>query len=180
MLQRFKRVLGTGRSPYTVSQQIVRGVFVVFFISVFFMVGTLYGYQWGTGTFPFGSQGQVALPPDIALNHTAAEVFEFVEADLTDIKEYGEGFNCVEFALLMAREAHWAGIPAEVVKIDFTDGGTSHMILGFPTINGWVFVDAQSDLVLSPRVGAQMGGRTISGLFLLTIDWVSMGGADGS
>ena len=173
MLQSFKNLFGVGRSPYTVGQQITRGILMIFVVIMLFMVCTVYGYQWGTGTFPFGSTGQIALPPEMALNTTAAEVLEFVEADPTDIQEYGEGFNCVEFALLTAREAHWAGIPAEVVKVDFSDG-FSHMILGYPTIDGWLFVDAQSDVVMQPRVGSELGGRTITGLYLLGITWTPL------
>jgi hypothetical protein len=95
-------------------------------------------------------------------------VDDFVEADETHLEEYDVGFNCVEYALLAARNAHWQGIAATVVRLVFEDG-TGHMIIGFPTEDvGWRFLQVEGSVWVYPRVGGMFMDKEIVGLYYLS------------
>ena len=131
-------------------------------------MGWIAGYQEGSGTMPFGPQGESIIPPGIERT-SAAKVVEFVEADETNLIEYGVGFSCEQFSLLTAGNAEWEGIPAYVVRIDFENEEISHMIVGFPTEDeNWKFLDPQGDIWVKPRVGGMFLDKKITGLFYLS------------
>ena len=128
--------------------------------------GYIYGYTEGTGTPPFGPEMVAILPSDIQLTDSA-KVVEFVEDDRTNLEKYDVGFNCVEYTFLVARNAHWKGISATPVRLDFGDG-SSHMILGFPTVDaGWMFLQVEGKVWISPRVGGMFLNERITGIFYL-------------
>jgi hypothetical protein len=136
-------------------------------------LGILGGYHWATGELPF-VRHQVILPPVTQTNVTSSQVSTFLSTDNTSLQEYREGFNCVESALMAARNAVWDGIPAEVVRLVFVDN-TSHMMLVFPTNDsGWIFVEPQTDSIVYPQVGTIYMGSKVSELDLLNLSWVSM------
>ena len=145
---------------------------VLSLVSLMFLcgfVGGVVGYSQGTGTLPFVSVESTL--PEVFGNSSLADIQEFVESDETNLREYDTGFNCVEYAILMARQAHWEGIPAESIRLTFSDG-SAHIILAFPTTDaGWIFIDPGTDTVIKPRVGGQIGGRTIQAVDILVCDW---------
>lgn len=134
------------------------------------VMGSAFGYYKATGQMPF--QGSASVLPEITGNVTTSEqISEFLVIDSTNEIEYGEGFNCVESAILAARNAHWDGLPAEVVRLVFTDE-SSHMMLVFPTSDsGWIYVEPQTDSEVSPRVGGMYNGKVISSIDILRIEW---------
>jgi len=134
--------------------------------------GWTMGFVSATGTLPFVTEEQSVLPEPIAPVVSTVELEEFIKDDETNLQEYDVGFNCVEYAFLLARNAHWAGMPAEVIKVEFTNG-EEHMILAFPTTDkGWQFIDPKSELFVKPRIGGMMGDLEISGLYILQAEWV--------
>ena len=147
---------------------------LVLIVLVAFMSGFLgysYGFYTGTGIPPF-THSEAILLPEVNINVTAQQVSNFVAADDTTLNKYDIGFNCVEYALLLARNAAWAGIPAEVVKVDL-EGNTDHIILAFPTEDkGWLFIDPATSIQLNPRVGGMLGDKKIVGLYILRAEWV--------
>jgi len=146
----------------TVANMIVLSFMI--YISLF--VGYNVGYYQGTGTMPFGPKSESVTPPELEAS-TSEEVEEFVVLDETELEKYDVGFNCVEFALLQARNAHWKGIPATVVRIDF-ESGASHWILGFPTVDaGWKFFEPQMNDWIYPRVGGMFTDKKIVGVYYL-------------
>lgn len=148
-------------------------VFLVLFLMVSCsFIGYGSGYYKGTGTMPFMPSQASTLPVEAISNVTSNQITEFIEADDTNLAEYGVGFNCVESALLLARSAHWEGIPAEVVRVDFA-GGPGHLLLAFAAKNdGWLFVDPQTEAFVIPRVGGELAGKRITGLFILVGEWI--------
>jgi len=136
-------------------------------------LGILCGYHWATGELPF-TKHEVILPPVTQSNVTSSQVSDFLSTDNTSLQEYREGFNCVESALMAARNAVWKGISAEVVRLEFTNG-LSHMMLVFPTNDsGWVFVEPQTDGIVYPGVGSSYEGMSISEIDILNMSWVPL------
>lgn len=140
-------------------------VLAVLFAGMF--AGYVRGYVVGTGTYPFVSETRSVVPPDVSMAQSS-EVDTFVAEDKTSLEQYDVGFNCVEFALLAARNAQWKGIAATVVRLDFSDG-TGHMILGFPTEDaGWRFLQVEGGEWVYPHVGGMFGGEKIAGIYYLS------------
>lgn len=134
-------------------------------------LGAVFGYYQGTGELPFLQP--VAILPEVTNSTTTlVDVKGFLERDKTSEIDYGDNFNCVEFALLVARNAHWSGLPADPARLLFQDG-SSHMILVFPTKDeGWIFVDPQNDLVIHPRIGSIYSGKRIVEIDTLRCRWI--------
>lgn len=149
----------------------IRYKIVTTFVGIVMIVGSTFlgyslGYFEGTGLIPFIPEAKAELPPEMKAT-TVKEVDNFLETNDVSMDEYDIGFNCVEFTLLQARNAHWEGIPAAVVRINLT-GETNHMIIGFPIKDtGWLFVEPQENLVVKPRVGGDWLGEKITGLYYL-------------
>jgi len=136
-------------------------------------LGILGGYHWATGELPFVKH-QGILPPVTGNTSSLEQVQSFLSTDNTSLQVYREGFNCVESALMAARNAVWKGIPAEVVRLVFVDN-TSHMILVFPTNDsGWLFVEPQTDSIVYPQIGTVYSGSKVSEIDLLNLSWVPM------
>ena len=149
--------------------RILNTVMIMLFICILTINGAVYGYFWGTGTLPTftGDTTQTLLPPEVPVSTTPEEVMAFIEDDDTNLNRYEIGFNCVEYAFLMAREAHWQGMPASVIEIAFGED-TGHLILGFPTADGdWILVNPQTDSIIKPRIGGMLGGKMVTGINIL-------------
>jgi len=155
-----------GGKNLTRRQKIVQLISMAMLLYSGVFVGYVYGYVEGTGTMPFGPKGESIVPPELTKT-TSNKVVEFVKNDMTDLEQYRHGFNCVEFALLAARNAWWEGVPSVPVRIDF-EGGGSHLILGFPTEDkGWMMLNPEGDLFIKPRVGGKFLDKRIMGIFYL-------------
>ena len=131
------------------------------------LTGYIYGYENGTGTFPFAGDTKSIIPPGVdAVSSDTVDTF--VADDDTHLEEYDVGFNCVEYAFLVARNARWQGISAAVVRLVFADG-TAHMIIGFPTEDvGWRFLQIEGSTWIYPRVGGMFADKEIVGLYYLS------------
>jgi hypothetical protein len=153
--------------PFRQRASLVVVLLVLAFISGYLGYGL--GYFKATGTLP-NAPSEIVLPV-VNSGLQSTEVFDFVTKDTTNSLKYQEGFNCVEFGLLLARNAHWDGIPAEVIKVDF--GDASHMILGFPTEDrGWIFVDPATDAFVYPRIGGEFAGGIVTNIWILRTEWI--------
>lgn len=134
------------------------------------------GFAKASGTDPFSKVTVIQSPSNIE-TVSSKKVDEFVRTDGASIEKYDVGFNCVEFALLAARNAHWKEISATVVQIDFEDG-SAHWVIGFPTTDeGWKFMDPQSDLFITPRAGGYFVDKKIIKLsYLSDFVWIPLMG----
>ena len=138
------------------------------------LLGGVSGYYAGTGELPpiFSSKPVAILPPMPNTSTTLVDVGHFLEEDATSDKVYEEGFNCVEYALLVARNAQWFGLAAEACSIVYEDG-SRHMIVMFPTEdNGWTFIEPQSDKVITPVPGSMYNGNRVLRIDRLDMQWV--------
>ncbi len=154
-------------------QKIIQIVSMVLLLYSGGVMGYIFGYTDGTGMNPFSfTTAQSVRPAAIDGPLTTIEVVkEFMESDKTDLRQYGEGFNSAEFGLLLARNAHWQGVPAQLVRLDFADGVTAHMVLAFPTSDaGWVFIEPQSDDVIYPWIGGHWLDKRIVAMWLFDPD----------
>ena len=154
--------------------RIVLGLLLATMLFVISYTSFLLGYHEASGSFPF--VGQVAVMPPVAVAQTFEDVSDFIVDDITSEYQYGEGMNCVDYALMMARNAQWRGLSAEVVKIDYEDG-TAHAMIMFATEDqGIVFVEPQNDKVIDVLwPGQKYQGQTIVGVYVMGLKWVPLG-----
>ena len=158
------RLLG---KPTKVRVVVLAGLVILMVCSGF--MGGLAGYYLGTGEYPWMTSVAI-LPAGVEPETTLIDIGHFLEGEpIADIP-YGYGYNCVEDALLLARNANWQGLPAEPARLMFEDG-TGHLVLIFPTEDGWVFVDAQKMEVINPVVGGVYFGRRITSIERLVFVW---------
>lgn len=147
---------------------------ILFLITVIVsgLIGGVGGYNFATGgELPF-IQTQSILPPGQVEDYTAEDVETFVKSDDTNLSKYDVGFNCIEYALLLARNAHWKGIPAEVISLRYGDN-TGHIILAFATGDkGWVFIEPRTDEQVYPDVGKIYEGKRITEMLALRSIWI--------
>lgn len=102
------------------------------------------GYYKGTGTSYMSGQ-LIVLPADQMVLTDSGNVTALIRENMPNPNKYGEGYNCVEYALELSRIAEWKGIPSEIVRIDFEDSNISHLVVAFPTSDkGWIFLDWKS------------------------------------
>jgi hypothetical protein len=140
------------------------------------MMGCLGGLLWATeSTLPrwlMGStESPLVVPTDTEIQ-TYDQIVTFLKEDETEDREYGEGFNCVEFSLLVARNAEWEGISCDVFRISFVGTDVGHAIVGFPTTDReWIFVEPQDDLVINPVPGTYYEGKKIQSVEQLVMNW---------
>ena len=136
-------------------------------------VGFTAGFYYGTGTVPTLYSSDAVMVPQIAVETTAQEVSDTV-APMRD-KEYGEGYNCVDFAWEAMRLLQWQGIRAAIVRIAL-DPGPDHAVLLVPTEDrGWIFVEPQTGQEVKLRVGGKWAGlQTITGLYVMHMEWKSL------
>lgn len=149
---------------------------VVSLFVVITMVSTFLGYLLGvwqiTGTSPFSlEKSRSILPPADPTEVTIEQVEEYLDVSKPEYTAYGEGFNCVESAILAARDASWAGMLVEIFRLVGTDS-IDHMIIGFPTAEGaWIFVEPQTGSVVDIQVGKYYMGEEITEIYVLRLDW---------
>ena len=168
----------SGNKNLTKGQKIFTGITMLMLLYAGGFMGYIYGYQDGTGMFPFGPTDAKSVRPAMMESPLTDlnTVKEFIKSDETDLRQYGVGFNSAEFGLLLARNAHWQGVPAQLVRLDFVDSETSHMVLAFPTTDaGWVFIEPQSDDMIYPRIGGHWLNKKIEAMWLFDPNraWVS-------
>jgi len=132
------------------------------------LIGWGYGIYQGTGTWP--GEGTEAIYPEIEETTASADFDTWLEKDKSQMEFYREGYNCVEFALMAARSAHWEGIPAEIIRLNFEDE-TGHLLLAFPVEGEWRFIDMQTHREIFPRTGGRFVDHVIIGVDKLAIIW---------
>jgi len=147
---------------------------LAFFVSVLMsgFLGGLVGNSYATGgEMPFQPTQVIALPTQ-SENYTSEDVGVFMETDNTELNKYDTGFNCVEYALLLARSAHWQGLPAQVISLEYEEG-VGHMILVFATEDeGWLFIEPQTGNRIYPEVGKIYNGRRVEDMMILQTRWI--------
>ena len=135
-------------------------------------VGFTLGFYEGTGLLPSftGSSGEIALPPADLTVVTAIEVEDTV-SELQD-KDYGEGYNCVDFAWEAMRLLRWNGQASMIVRLDLTPD-PDHAILLVPTEDkGWIFIEPQTGKEVTPAVGGKYANlQTIESMQVLIMSW---------
>lgn len=94
---------------------------------------------------------------------TYAEMQNFIALDRTDSNIYNENtYNCYDFTHDVLTNAFNAGIKAGFVYIEFAAG--SHAIAVFNTVdNGLVYIEPQSDEIMTVAIGAHYWDRAIYG-----------------
>ena len=117
----------------------------------------------------FLNRPESVLPPEWHLGEqTHEQVMNFIKSDDTDTIPYGFGFNCVDAAFSVWRNACWQGIGAVQIAIQYTDS-SGHMVIGFPTNDkGAIFIEPQSDSQIELRVGHEYNGQTIRGIYTVS------------
>lgn len=136
-------------------------------------VGFMAGFYEATGSIPFHLAGESALPPSEIVKATIAEV-EQTLAPLRDM-EYGQGWNCLDYAWEGMRRLNWDGQLAMIARLDLTPD-PDHAVLIVPTTDeGWVFIEPQSGVRIYPRAGGRyMGCADIAGVYVMNITWYSI------
>jgi len=136
------------------------------------LLGWNMGYHEGTGVWPGSKISAIVLPVEVSTNVTSSEANEFIDKNKSSLPIYGEDANCVEYGLLMVRAAQWEGIPAEVVLVQLT-GEANHIVISIKTVDkGWEFIDPYTGVHLRLKVGGDLFGETILGLYMLEAQWV--------
>ena len=81
------------------------------------------------------------------------EAYAFVIGDSTSENEYTDGYNCVDFALDLWRNAAWEGIESRIIGLEL-NFGPGHVAVGFPNEDGLLLiVDPMTDAIMNPVVG---------------------------
>lgn len=136
-------------------------------------LGFGYGYFKGTGTIPLQAGSASVVPTVTDAKVTEAELLEFLKTDKTDGIDYGEGFNCVEYAFVLGLRGRWQGLQPEVVRIDFDGQNYGHLLLAYETSDkGVVFINPEDDSIVKPRIGGQLAGKRITGMYYLRASWI--------
>jgi len=71
---------------------------------------------------------------------------EFLREDDTDKIPYSEDFNCFDYTNTLLKHAYMLGYDGCAVQLEFNDSG--HMIAGFHTDRGFVYVEPQDDTII--------------------------------
>lgn len=135
-------------------------------------LGYFGGYYAATGIFPqLFSVSESIAPPSELTTVTASEV-EDTLAPLRD-KDYGEGYNCVDYAWEAMRLLRWQGQASVIVKLDL-DPDPDHAILLVPTEDkGWVFIEPQTASEVFPTVGGHYQiYQTIKAIDVMVLEWI--------
>lgn len=141
-------------------------------VGITFWVGFMAGFFEATGRIPFYTGNDVALPPSDIAKVTAAEA-EATLAPLRD-RDYGPGFNCLDYAWAGMRMLHWQGQMATIVRLDL-EPNPDHAVLLVPTEDaGWVFLEPQTGAQIYPRVKGtyQNLADIIIGIDVMDITWI--------
>jgi len=133
-------------------------------------LGFIGGYYDATGLLPTLRASAGVLPPE----GTAVVSLQETQDTLSVLrdKEYGEGYNCVDYAWEAMRLLRWQGQQAAIVSLVF-ESPPGHAVLLVPTTdNGWVFVDPTTGGYVKPSIGMSFGGKVITGIDVLQLTWV--------
>jgi hypothetical protein len=168
------------RYPVTPEKGPTRKQLIVFGVIAAILIGvvawfSIYHDQTGRYPLDFLNGSQSILPPQVSgENQSYEQVIDFVKSDDTNRIPYGFGFNCVDAAFRMWRNATWDGIVAVPIAIQYTDS-SGHMVIGFPTNDkGDVFIEPQDDLQIRLRVGQNYNGQTVRGIYIVDYDFTPL------
>jgi hypothetical protein len=155
------------------NKKLIGAILVSIAIGVF--AGLWIGWYQATGTYIFslGGKNETILPPvsDTA-NQTFRQISEFIQSDITSNKTYEEGFNCVDYALEVSRNAEWKGLDAEIIGLKFGDNTVSHCLIAFYTKDrGYQFYEPQTNKLVSLNVGDLYYGKKVTEIDQLMLDW---------
>jgi hypothetical protein len=135
-------------------------------------MGYMLGVYQTTGTSPFTiERSRTILPPADPSTVTTDNVQNYLAEEKPTYTEYGVGFNCVESAILAARDAAWKGMQVDIFRLVGEDS-LDHMVIGFPMDTGdWIFVEPQTSEIVDIQVGAYYLGDKIVEIDILTLNW---------
>lgn len=138
-------------------------------------LGFIAGYYQGTGVIPtFKGSESIAPPADLS-TVTIAEAEQTLS--VLQGKEYGDGYNCVDYAWDSMRLLRWQGQSSVIIGLDIDDDpDPDHAILLVPTEDkGWVFVEPQTGKQIKVVViGGRYAGQTINAIEVMTIGWIPL------
>lgn len=99
---------------------------------------------------------------------STATAMDFIINDTTDKNLYIKGeYICWNFTADFIANARFQGIDSVMVLIMF-ENDTCHSIAAIDTLDGWIFVEPQTDKIVSLSQGDKMLGQTIK-------DWTIIG-----
>jgi len=142
-------------------------------VALIFGVGYTAGFNTATGGFSLGLLPSTSVsPPNDITRATLAEVEQALEP-LRDM-EYGQGWNCLDYAWEAMRRLHWQGQLAMIVQLDL-EPDPNHAVLIVPTSDeGYVFIEPQTGKQIYPTIGGKyIDFTTIEGIYLMGITWTS-------
>lgn len=136
-------------------------------------LGYVGGYYEGTGVLPSLRSPESITPPPSLTMASAVETEQTLLA-LQD-KDYGEGYNCVEYAWDAMRLLRWQGQTSALVGLDIdADPELDHALLLVPTEDkGWIFIDPQiGKQVINVVVGGKYAGQPITAIYVMVLNWI--------
>lgn len=136
-------------------------------------LGFIGGYYQGTGVIP-SLRGSESIAPPADLSTVTIIEAEQTLSVLRD-KEYGDGYNCVDYAWDAMRLLRWQGQASVIIGLDIDDDpDPDHAILLVPTEDkGWVFVEPQTGKEIAVVfIGGRYVGQTIKAIEVMTIGWI--------
>ena len=132
--------------------------------------GFLTGFYHATGTWPTFREGALAMVPTELNPLPTVETQETV-AGLKD-KEYGEGYNCLDYAWEGMRLLQWQGQPVVIVRLDLEPDPDHAILLVGTSDQGWQFLEPQTGKIVRPAVGGRYGDlQLVKAIDIMTITW---------
>lgn len=117
-------------------------------------------------------QESVGLSGNITVK-TLEEARQVVEEAVKD-RDYGPGYNCLDYVWSGMRALHWDGQPAAIVGLLYESGKGHTLILTAVKDKNWVFLDAQTGAEVYPIPGGYMGDEKIASIRILVLHWVEL------
>ena len=160
-------VQNPAKKKLTKKQRIIASVILGLFVVTVFSFGYYYEAT-GRNLIPFLNKTEDILPPKMGPEGQMYEqVINLIKSDDTHKIQLEIGFNCVDVAIRIWRNATWEGIRAYPIVIQYNES-PGHMIIAFPTKDrGNIFIEPQNDWQVSLRVGQNYNNRKIRGLYVL-------------
>jgi hypothetical protein len=175
-----KALISKVQDAMTPKKKLTRKQSIIFWVILAVLAGLViwFGYYHDmTGRWPleFLNRPESILPPEMhSENQTYDQVINFIRSDDTNTIPYEFGFNCVDAAFRIWRNATWHGIVAAPIAIQYTDS-PGHMVIGFPTNDkGDIFIEPQNDLQIRLRVGQEYNGGTVRGIYVVNYDFTPL------
>lgn len=146
-------------------------------LSILLIAGSffIFGIWFATGGSPFDTlqRSSSYLPPN-EQTVNLSQLKDVLADDNTDKQEYREGYNCVDYAWDIMRALQWKGINTGIIGIMYEDG-SQHAVITVPTSDyGWIYIDPQTDKLISPYVGGYYDGKKIMEVNVMIIDWMDI------